>query len=351
MVPALLEVAADHEVFLYADTKKPFELTGLPKNATVRLLPYQNLLSAVYLDLFMWRQMARDNLEVAHFTASYGFAPPMARTVITLQDEINILPLITIYRTHSKDVRAVTLMSYLHFCTHEALRRADAVITVSEYSKRQIKRYSHLRADQIVSIAHACPNDIQRVVDPATLADVRWRLGLSRPFVLAEAFKNPGVLVRSWKKLPASLRDGHEIVFFSRSPRVLPVVHEAVEAGYARLFVRPARCDLSALYSLAVAFVFPSLIEGFGIPLLEAMTCGAPVIASDRGSIPEVAADAAMIMDAKDDERLTAYLKPLLEQSEAREHWQTLGFARAAQFSWRKAAQQTLETYQRVARG
>ncbi len=348
IVPALLEVAAGHEFFLYADTKKPFELTSLPRNVTVRLFPYQTFLSSVYNDFFMWKQMARDRLEVAHFTASYGFGPPRARTVITLQDEINILPLVDIIRGHAKNVRTFTMMTYLHYCTHAALRRADAVITVSEYSKRQIKQYSSLRADQIAPIFHACPSDIQRISDPVELAEVRQRLGLHRPFVMAEAFKNPGVLVRAWKKLPPSLSAGHEIIFFSRSPQVLPVVHEALTAGYARLLVRPARRDLSALYSLTQAFVFPSWIEGFGIPLLEAMTCGAPVIASDRGSIPEVVADAAMIIEAEDDERLEAYLRLLLELPEARVRWQTLGFARAAQFTWRNAAQQTLATYQQV---
>ena len=112
--------------------------------------------------------------------------------------------------------------------------------------------------------------------------------------------------------------------------------------------VRPARRDLSALYSLADVFVFPSWIEGFGIPLLEAMTCGAPVIASDRGSIPEVAGDAAMLMDAEDHQKLADYLCRLFEQRGERGHWQALGFARAAQFAWPDIARRALGVYQKA---
>jgi len=199
-----------------------------------------------------------------------------------------------------------------------------------------------------VVIPHACPHDIRRIDDGDELAEVRRRLGLTRPFIVAEAFKNPGVLVRAWKLLPCSLREAHEVIFFSRSASVLPVVHEAISAGYARLLVRPARRDLSALYSMACAFVFPSWIEGFGIPLLEAMTCGAPVIASDRGSIPEVVADAAMLIDAEDETALAHHLAHLLEQTPERERWRALGFARAAQFAWPKIAQQALSCYERM---
>jgi glycosyltransferase involved in cell wall biosynthesis len=345
-VPALIGANGEHEYFLYADTKRPFELQSLPKHVTLRLLPYQNPLSTATHDLFMWREMARDKLDVAHFTASYGFGPAGTRTVITLQDEINILPMTEIVRGHAKRLRTVTMMTYLHFCTHAALRRADMVITVSEYSKRRIARYSSLDPDRIVPVPHACPRDIKRIQDAAQLDDVRQRLGLTRPFVLAEAFKNPGVLVRAWKLLPDAARKNREIIFFSRSENVLPVVHEAIAANMARLLVRPARRDLSALYSLADVFVFPSWIEGFGIPLLEAMTCGAPVIASDRGSIPEVAADAAMLMDAEDHQKLADYIRRLFEHPAERDHWQKLGLARAAQFAWPDIAQRALGVYQ-----
>jgi glycosyltransferase involved in cell wall biosynthesis len=345
-VPALVNLTSEHEFFLYTDTKRPFELQSLPKHVTVRFLPYRNLLSSMYYDFFMWQQMEYDKLDLAHFTGNYGFGPSSARTVITLQDEINILPLHQIWRGHAKKLRTIVMMTYLHYCTSMALRNADMVITVSDYSRRQIARYSSLGKEKIVPVPHACPHDIQRIENMAELADVQYRLGLRRPFILAEAFKNPGVIVRAWRLLSDNLRKNYEIIFFSRSENVLPVVHEVIAAGEARLLVRPARRDLAALYSLTEVFVFPSWIEGFGIPLLEAMTCGAPVIASDRGAIPEVVADAAMLMDAEDHYQLADYLTRLLGQQEEQEYWRKLGFARAAHFSWQKIAQHVLDIYQ-----
>jgi glycosyltransferase involved in cell wall biosynthesis len=121
-----------------------------------------------------------------------------------------------------------------------------------------------------------------------------------------------------------------------------------VNEGHARLLVRPSREDLIALYSMADAFVFPSWIEGFGIPILEAMTCGAPVIASDRGALPEVVGDAGLLADAEDDATLAQQLTRILSDRGEAQRWRERGFARAAQFSWRNTAQRILESYQRA---
>lgn len=348
LIPALIEQAANHQIFLYADTKRPFELSPLPGHVTLRLLLYRNPASSVYNDFFMRREMEKDRLDVAHFAGNYGFGPSGPRIVITLQDEINLLSLKQLYRSHALTLRWAGMMTYLHFCTHAALRRVDLLITISEYSRRQIASYSRIDPNKIVTVPHGCPHDIRHVDDSAALAEVRQRLNLTRPFILAEAFKNPGVIVRAWRALPEEMRSTRDVVFFSRSPDVLPVVHEAIDAGYARMLVRPARSDLSALYSMAEAFVFPSWIEGFGIPLVEAMTCGAPIICSDRAAIPEVVGNAALIIDAEDDRKLVEYLLRLFEHPKEQERLRQLGFARAQQFTWANAAKRYLEAYRLV---
>lgn len=347
-VPALIALASDHEIFLYADTKRPFELSSLDGHVTVRYLPWRSPLSSLYHDFFMWRHMAYDSLDVVHFPANYGFGPPDARTVLTLHDAINILPLAEIIRGHPKNARTIAMMSYLHYCTRAALRRADLILTVSAYAAREIARYGAVDPAKIMSVPHAPTPDLRRVEDPVVLAEVRRRHNLAGPFVLADALKNPAVLVRAWQLLPAVLRNGRVIVFFSRTATPPPAVRQAVAAGYARLLVRPSRDDLIALYSLAEAFVFPSWIEGFGLPLLEAMTCGAPVIASDRGAIPEVVGDAALLMDAEDAETLARHLIRVLSSPEEANRLRERGFARSAQFSWRRTAQCILESYQRA---
>jgi glycosyltransferase involved in cell wall biosynthesis len=348
MVPAVIEAATDHRIYLYADTKRPFELEALPSHVTARYLPWRGFASSIYHDFSIWRVMAADQLDVVHFPANYGFGPPGARTVITLHDAINILPLREILRGHPKNARTMAMMTYLHFMTRAALRRADLIMTVSAHAAREIARYSKFDLSRIVSLPHAPTPDLRRIQDPTILEDVRKRHSLVRPFVLADALKNPTTLVRAWQQLPRELRQSRHIVFFSRRPDPLPVVHEAVAAGDACLLVRPSRADMIALYNMAEVFVFPSWIEGFGIPLLEAMTCGAPVIASDRGAIPEVVADAAILIDAEDDQELADHLRRLFEHPGEREHWRKLGFARAAQFSWPDIAQRLLGSYEQA---
>lgn len=341
----LVHVASEHDIVLYADTKAPFELQNLPNNVTVRLLPWHGPQSSIYYDLFLKKYMQQDHLDIVHFTGNYGFGPQGSYCVITLQDEINLLPLREIIAGHRKTPRVIAMMTYLHLMTRAAVQQADLIITASEYSRQQIIRYSGISPQRITVVHHACPRDIQRIEDPVVLRDVRQRLNLNKPFVVADAFKNPGVLIRAWQRLPQPIRDQYEIIFFSRSPDVLPIVHKAIRAGFARMFVRPQYSDLSALYTMATVFVFPSWIEGFGIPLVEAMTCGTPIIASNRGSIPEVVDQAGYIIDAEDDQALAHLLVELLTNPEAAETLRQRGFARVKQFSWTQNAQRVIELY------
>jgi len=351
LLPSLIALANDHQFVLYADTKRPFELMALPAHVMVRLLPWRSPLSSVGHDLGLWRQMEQDRIDVAHFPANYGFGPKRARTVITLHDAINLLPWWEIVRGHPKQPRTIVMMTYLHLLTSRAVHQADLVLTVSAYAKQEILRHSGLAPDRIVPAPHAPAPDLRRIDDAAQIDAVRHRYCLPGSFVLADALKNPAVLVRAWRLLPPELRAGRQIVFFARRPDPLPIVHEAVHAGEARLLVRPPRADLIALYSMADAFVFPSWIEGFGIPLLEAMTCGAPIIASDRGAIPEVVGTAGLLADAEDAAGFSRHLAAVLGDPARAAALRKAGLARAAQFSWERTAQCILDCYERVAGG
>lgn len=347
-VPALITLAPEHQIVLYADTKRPFELGSLPSHVQVRYLPWKNGVSSMYNDLFMQRRIAHDRLDVMHYPANYGFAPYGIRTVITLHDAINILPLCEIIRGHGKKPRTIAMMSYLHYCTRRAVRHADLLLTVSNHAGREIARHSRFDPQRIVPVPHAPTADLRRISDETRLAAVRQRYSLDRRFVLADALKNPAVLIRAWRMLPATLRDQYQIIFFSRRPDPLPIVTEAVAAGYARLLIAPPREDLVALYSMAEAFVFPSWIEGFGIPVLEAMTCGAPVIASDRGSLPEVVGDAGLLVDAEDHTTLAAHIEMVLTRPVEAARLRARGFDRAKQFSWSHTAERILASYKRA---
>ncbi len=346
LVPALLALASEDEIILYADRKQPFELRDLPPNATVRYLPWRRPIDSVRNDLLTFRAaIARDRLDVMHFPANYGVAPASVATVITLHDALNIFPLWEATRRDLTRPKIVAKTCYLQSLTRYALRHATMLMTVSEDAKRDILRHRAFPDERIVPIPHAPGPRFLEAPDAVHLAAVRERHHLPRRYVLADAFKNPAVLVRAWARLPDALRGEYRIVFFSRSASVRPAVTEAVERGDARLLIRPSEGDLAALHRLAAAFVFPSWIEGFGLPVLEAMASGTPVIASDRFAIPEVAGGAALLMDAEDDAMLAAHLERVLGDPAEANRLRRAGRERAAMFSWPRSASMALAVY------
>ena len=345
-----------HELILYADTKRPFELdpAQFPSNVTLRLLPYHNAISSLQLDFGLGQTMAEDKIDVAHFPANYGFAPKPIRTIVTLHDAINVLPLKRIIGDGGsrRNARWIAMMSYLHFCSTAAVKRADLLLTVSEHARQDITNTCGYDISRIVAVPHAPTQDMRRMdpnkpEDRQRLAAVREKYQLPPHFVVADGLKNPGVLVRAWHLLSPDLRQDRKLVFFCRH-EPLQVVRDAVQEGIALLLSRPPREDLVALYNLADAFAFPSWFEGFGIPVLEAMACGAPVIASDRYAIPEVVGNAGLVADAEDEQAFARHFTAVLGSEAEANRLRQLGYARAAQFSWHDTAQRILHTYEQV---
>lgn len=235
-------------------------------------------------------------------------------------------------------------------------RQVSRVVAVSKFSSREIQEVLHLPSDRITVIHHGPSPDMVPDRDKQKLQEVRTRLHIpARPFVLFVGGAEP--------------RKNHTAVFkaFARSPRLaswcaLVAIGELASRGASlmvtagELGIMDSVCcpgyvsseDLRLLYSHAEAFVFPSFYEGFGIPLLDAMACGAPIITGTGSALPEVAGDAALYVDPLDPEQLGVEIERLVGDRELQTQLRNKGFERVKQFTWERAAQDTLNLYRDV---
>lgn len=340
--------APEHQFFFYADAKRPFELVDLPQNVTLRVLPWRSTLSSIRNDRAIGRWMDRDCVDVAHFPGNYG-PSVSAPLVVTVHDALNLFPMSQHLRGFGRRPRQVAMMLYLGHMTRTTLRRAAHVLTVSEHAKCDIAMRGRYPLDRITAIHQAAASHFAPAAERALLDTCRAKYRLQRRIVLADGIKNPAAVIEAFCGLPAALRQQTQLVFFSREVAPRPPVAAALQQFDARFIPQPDSGDLVALMNLATVFAFPSWYEGFGLPLVEAMQCGTPIVASSRGSIPEVVGDGGLIFDLENPPRFRALLQQILEDDALRRSLAQKARARATEFTWMKTARRTLEVYHQVA--
>jgi glycosyltransferase involved in cell wall biosynthesis len=234
--------------------------------------------------------------------------------------------------------------------------RAKKVLTVSNFSADDIADRYGLPRERIAVIPNGVSDEFRPVRDPAAFDALRRRIGLpDAPYILfvggADPRKNHRALVRAFAKRAQELKEYRLVLVGDTVHRFGDMARTVAQCGLESRTVCPGRLpieDIRHLYSHADLFVFPSRYEGFGMPVLEAMACGAPVITSNCTALPEVAGDAAVLVNPDDEEELGERLVHVLGNPALRESLRAKGFDRARQFTWERAARQTVEVYKEV---
>jgi glycosyltransferase involved in cell wall biosynthesis len=228
------------------------------------------------------------------------------------------------------------------------LRRAASLLCISEATRADLVARFPATVPRACVVPLAADADFFAAQpDPAT----NERHGLDRPYVLAvgtlEPRKNLERLVAAWE----GLADTHTLALVGpRGWDDETIVAAARRAGDVRLLGHVSDADLAALYAGADCFAYPSLYEGFGLPVLEAMAAGAPVLTSNVSSLPEVAGDAALLVDPRDSDAIRAGLARLLGDGALRAGLRARGRARAAQYSWDRTAAEMLRALEAISR-
>src|SRR5262245_28355574 len=324
--------------------------TTAPLPPRVRVAtPARHVPRLVWMQTLASTTLRQVDADVVHFTN--GMLPLLSPTptVVTIHDmSLRLYP-----RLHPP--RRVLLNRPL---VDIAARRADAIITPSESAKRDIVGFYAIDPDRVHVVYEAAAPSFRRVDDPVELERVRQRYRLDERIILyvgtIEPRKNLPRLIEAFAAKRKAGALAHQLVcvgpygWLSRGIEEqiarANIAHAINFTGYVPFE------DLPALYTLAEFFVYPSMYEGFGLPVIEAMACGAPVITGGTGALAEIGGDAIMALDGVDADVLGRALVMLAESRDRREALSGAGLERAAHFSWDRAARESLEIYREAAR-
>lgn len=239
-------------------------------------------------------------------------------------------------------------------------KQADMVIVPSYAVQQDVQQYLRIPEDRVVVIPEGCEPRFRPLAHADHLHRVRRKYGLPARYILClgtlEPRKNITTLLYAFAQLRHTLHGEptpHLVVAGARGWR-----EQTIFQTVKSLNLEPVVCfpgfvddeDLPALYGGALLFVFPSLHEGFGLPVLEAMSCGIPVVASNTSAIPEVAGDAALLVDPYDVEGIATAMATVVHNASLRDSLRQKGLAQAQRFSWETTARQTLALYTALGR-
>lgn len=307
------------------------------------------------IEKVVWEQITgpaaarRADIDLLHIPY---FAPPLfprTPTVVTIHD---VIPL----RLPAYQASAM-VKAYMRLVARAA-HNATLIITVSQHAKQDMIDALRLPAERIRVTYEAAGDEYKPITDPAALAQARARYGLGERYIFylggLDQRKNVPQLVRAFAHLYKQLDQPDLQLLISGNPdkQKGPLFPDprpiAAELGISDqvIYRFVEEEDKPAMYSGASLYVFPSLYEGFGLPPLEAMSCGAPVVCSNRTSLPEVVGDAAITVDPDDTRSLVEAMRSVLTDSSLAMDLRARALQRATVFNWRKTATGTLSAYE-----
>jgi glycosyltransferase involved in cell wall biosynthesis len=244
----------------------------------------------------------------------------------------------------------------------EAVASADVIAAVSQTVSQTLIEHFHIPRERITIIPGGIRPYFRRITDPVLLAATRHKFGLKHPLVLGvgslEPRKNHLGLIKAFHKAQsvAGNTSRPAMLALAGGPgrlydETLQLIAKLKLENKVRILGYVTDLELITLYNMADVFVFPSFYAGLGMPLVEAMACGTPVITSNTSSLMEITGDAALLIDPHNSDQITRAILRVLENEQLQEELQQKGYAQAKHFTWPKAASKILSAYQKLGDG
>jgi glycosyltransferase involved in cell wall biosynthesis len=347
LIEALARIDTVNRYTLYVTKREAVERFSnrWPNFSTRMTLPHTPL---VRIPLTLSAELRRNPVDVLHVQFS---APPFAPcpVVVSIHD-LSFEHLGPTFKRRSR--------MQLRLTVRQSARKAAQVLALSQHARQDIIDTYGIAPTRVTTIPLAAPAHFRPVTDDAELQRVRQTYGIEGAYILSlgsiQPRKNLVRLVSAYAHLQRerAASDLPKLVLAGKRGWLFDDTLRAIEeSGVAKSILLTgyvADADLPALYSGAVCFVYPSYFEGFGLPPLEAMKCGAPVIAGNRTSLPEVVGDAGLLVDPFDEAAIAEAMARLIDNSDLRAELRLKGLQRAELFDWHQTARQTLAIYQQV---
>ena len=345
LVDGLAKIDVENQYFVFA---KPSHITEwnihqpnfhfLPSASGYR--PLCLIWEQSILPMLLW-QYKIDVLHSPHYTIPL-FSP--CRKVVTFHDMIFFL---------YPELHGLTKRIFFRTMMSMSSRRADEIITISENTARDVIALLPVKPEKVHAIPLAAGSNYRPMTDRSAIDRICDQHGLQNGeyilFVGAlEPRKNIPVLLHSYqnlldrgihKKLAVVGKKGWMFDEIFNTVQKLKMEDNVVFPGYV------SEQDLPYLYNGACLFVYPSLYEGFGLPILEAMSCGIPVLTSNISSMPEIVGNSALLVDPRDPKQLAEVMEQVLTDNVLNDSLKERGVRRAAEFSWERTARETLQVY------
>ena len=334
-----LYVTRDEAVARFADRWPNFQVK--------RTLPHTPL---VRIPLTLLVELRRSPVDLLHVQYT---APPFARCPIV--STIHDLSFEHLPETFTRRSRA-----QLRLTVRRTARKAARILTLSEFSRRDIIETYAVNPDRVLVTPAAAPARFAPVENETELKEIRERYRIKANYLLSlgslQPRKNLARLIEAYASLQKLCSNDQlpQLVFAGKPGWLDDEIYRAARRENRNESIKfvgyvPEK-DLPALYSGAICFVYPSFFEGFGLPVLEAMQCGTPVIAGNRTSLPEVTGEAALLFDPFDSGALAEAIGRVVDKPGYREELRVKGLERARAFSWTTTAKLTLQAYEEALR-
>jgi len=352
-IGALLPLPSDYEVRLFVVGRvTPAEQQRAPLPLHTPPLTERNMVRLWHRLNSPWPPVecfTGGPLDLFHAT-DFVLAPSRARRKLVTVHDLAFL--------FYPEAAMPSLYRYLNVVVPRSVRRADYLLADSHNTAKDLQEQWQIEADRISVVQGAVDHDrFQPIGDLSQLQAVRQRYNLGdRPFILGlstlQPRKNFARLIEAFAQARQEAKLPHRLVIGGGKGWLFNEIFARVqELGLTDHVLFPgyvADADLPALYNAAEFFAFPSLYEGFGLPIIEALACGTPVLTADNSCLPEAGGPGALYVQATSVESIAAGLITLAQDTTLRQQLRTAGRSHAAQFTWQRSAEQLLMAYQKV---